>query len=401
MTSALNAGPNVVTINVDSYDGREHGEAVLNEVRHFLARFVSFPTPAVLDMVTLWVAHTHVVDGDERLAFDTTPRLAFISDGPASGKTRAMEIVTELAHKGKILIDVTHPSFAEEMHEHQRTVGMDEVDILFGGTGRAKSVLRSLVNAGYRRKGATWTRAGKDEKCIFGPVVMAGLGRTWRASDDLKALRSRTITVTMAKGGGMVETYRPRAHDNLAAALRKVLGKWAARHAPLILEDWPDLPDGVNDRDEEIWTPLFMVANAAGGHWPASVRAACEELVLGNQDNAPEDMPLSQQLLADLRAVFGPERKMSTVRIIQGLYAIPGAPWRQLWPDETTAPRELSALLGDEVQPIKVREGERSLRGYDRLHAADGRRSLEELWVDVPHRPEPKVPGVPDVPDED
>jgi hypothetical protein len=401
MTSALNAGPNVVTINVDSYDGREHGEAVLNEVRHFLARFVSFPTPAVLDMVTLWVAHTHVVDGDERLAFDTTPRLAFISDEPASGKTRVMEIVTELAHKGKILIDVTHPSFAEEMHEHQRTVGMDEVDILFGGTGRAKSVLRSLVNAGYRRKGATWTRAGKDEKCIFGPVVMAGLGRTWRASDDLKALRSRTITVAMVKGGGMVETYRPRAHDNLAAALRKVLGKWAARHAPLILEDWPDLPDGVNDRDEEIWTPLFMVANAAGGHWPASVRAACEELVLGNQDNAPEDMPLSQQLLADLRAVFGPERKMSTVRIIQGLYAIPGAPWRQLWPDETTAPRELSALLGDEVQPIKVREGERSLRGYDRLHAADGRRSLEELWADVPDRPEPKVPGVPDVPDED
>jgi hypothetical protein len=244
MTSALNAGPNVVTINVDSYDGREHGEAVLNEVRHFLARFVSFPTPAILDMVTLWVAHTHVVDGDERLAFDTTPRLAFISDEPASGKTRAMEIVTELAHKGKILIDVTHPSFAEEMHEHQRTVGMDEVDILFGGTGRAKSVLRSLVNAGYRRKGATWTRAGKDEKCIFGPVVMAGLGRTWRASDDLKALRSRTITVAMVKGGGMVETYRPRAHDNLAAALRKVLGKWAARHAPLILEDWPDLPDG-------------------------------------------------------------------------------------------------------------------------------------------------------------
>jgi hypothetical protein len=63
MTSALNAGPNVVTINVDSYDGREHGEAVLNEVRHFLSRFVSFPTPAILDMVTLWVAHTHVVDG--------------------------------------------------------------------------------------------------------------------------------------------------------------------------------------------------------------------------------------------------------------------------------------------------------------------------------------------------
>jgi hypothetical protein len=401
MTAAMDTAPRVLVIDEDRYDGREHGEVILDNVRHFVSRFVAFPTPATLDMVTLWIAHTHVIDGNGRLAFDATPRLAFISDEPASGKTRAMELVIELSRNGLILVDPTHPSFAEEMHDNQRSLGFDEVDMLFGNTGRAKGTLNSLLNNGYRRKSATWTRKGQDEMSTFGPVVMAGLAKRWRASDALKPLRSRTLQVTMIKGGTQVESYRPRSHDNLAAKLRKVLSTWAGRHAPLIVEDWPSLPDGVDDRDAEIWEPLFMVANAAGGHWPASVRAACEEFVLGNQDNAPEELPLSQQLLADLRAVFGPERKMSTVRIIQGLYAIPGAPWRQLWPDETTAPRELSALLGDEVQPIKVREGERSLRGYDRLHAADGRRSLEELWADVPDRPEPKVPGVPDVPDED
>lgn len=390
MTAAFTNADRTVVIDPDAYDGRQHGAAVLDECRAFLARFVAFPTPAVLDMATLWVAHTHVVDGEERLAFDTTPRLAFISDEPASGKTRAMEMVCELAHKGKILVDVTHPSFAEEIHEHQATVGLDEMDILFG-TGRAKVVLRSLLNAGYRRKGATWTRAGRDEKCIFGPVVMAGLGKKWRAADDLKALRSRTITVTMARTGE-AEHYRPREHDALAAALRKVLGKWAVRHAPLILEDWPDMPDGVDGRPAELWEPLLMVANAAGGHWPETALAACRELALGSQDNAPEELPLSQQLLADLRTVFGSEAKLSTVKIVRRLYDLPGAPWRQLWPNEASAPRELSALLGDGVRPVKVRDGEQSLRGYDR-------RSLELLWVDVPER-EPRGADVPDVPDD-
>lgn len=367
---------------------RCHGEAVLNDVRTFLSRFVTFPTDAALDAATLWVAHTHVVDGNGRLAFDTTPRLAFISDEPASGKTRAMEMVCELAHKGKILIDVTHPSFAEEMHDNMITCGLDEMDILFG-TGRAKSTLRSLLNAGYRRKGATWTRANRDEKCIFGPVVMAGLAKSYRASDDLKALRSRTIQVTMTQSS-KPEEYRPRLHDAMAADLRKVLARWAVRHAPLILEDWPELPEGVEGRTAELWEPLIMVANAAGGHWPTTAREACQELALGNQDNAPEELPLSQQLLGDLRAIFAPEEyKLTTVKIVQRLYALPGAPWRRLWPNEASAPRELSTLLGPEVAPIKVRDGEQSLRGYARA-------SLEELWADVPAR----VPDVPDVPDD-
>lgn len=379
MTAALNEAPSVV----EAEDSCTYGEAVLDEIRGFVARFVSFPSQAVLDTVTLWIAHTHVVDGLDRLAFDTTPRLAFISDEPASGKTRALELVCELAHKGKILLDMTHPSFAEEMHENQATVGLDEMDILFGNGG-AKQQLRSLLNAGYRRKGAFWTRAGKEEKFIFGPVVMAGLAKRYRASDELKALRSRTIQVVMTRTS-KPENYRPREHDALAAQLRRILGKWAVRYAPLILEYWPELPEGIEGRVAELWEPLFMVANAAGGHWPESVAEACRELELGNQDNAPEEPPLSVQLLADLRTVFGEEHKLTTVKIVQRLYALPESPWRKLWPQETSAPRELSALLGPDVAPVKVREGEQTLRGYLR-------RDLEPLWADVP--------GVPDVPEE-
>jgi hypothetical protein len=390
MTAALNAD-RVVVIDPERYDGRQHGELILDEVRSFVARFVTFSSQAVLDAVTLWIAHTHVVDGDDRLAFDTTPRIAFISDEPASGKSTALQMVCELAHKGQILIDVTHPSFAEEMHENQATIGIDEMDVLFGN-GAAKRVLRSLLNGGYKRKTAWWTRAGKDKRFIFGPVAFAGLGAKWKASDDLRALRTRTIQITMVQGREP-EVYRDREHDAQAVKFRKVLGKWSARHAPEIVTSWPDAPDGIENRDRELWEPLLAVADTAGGHWPESARAACLELALGNQDNAPEEMPLGQQLLADLRVIFGGELKMPTAQIVRRLYDLPGSQWRKLWPNEASAPRELSALLGDGVAPIKVRDGERTLQGYDRRH-------LELLWADVPERA-PVGADVPDVPDED
>lgn len=384
MTAALGSPPDTGSDLNEAADRPTYGEAVLNEVRSFLGRFVQFPSPAILDAVTLWIAHTHVVDGDERLAFDTTPRLAFLSDEPASGKTRALEMVCELAFHGAISVDVTAPGFAFAMAEDRATFGIDEMDVLFGAGG-SKATLRSLLNAGYRKKGAVWTRANKEDLNIFGAVAMAGLGKKYRTSEALSALRSRTIPIEMRRTGE-AEQYRPRQHDALASELRRLVHSWAVRNAPLILEDWPTLPEGVDGRKGELWEPLFMVANAAGGHWPESVRLACKELALG-KSSLPEEPPLSERLLADLRRVFGDAQRLTTVTIVARLYELPGAPWRKLWPNSGSAPRELSTLLGPDVAPIKVRDGAQSLRGY-------ARRDLEVLWADVPG-----VPDVPDVPD--
>lgn len=50
------------------------GAALLNEVEAFHRRFNVFPREAAYVAVTLWDAHAHLLD-----AFDSTPRLAFLS----------------------------------------------------------------------------------------------------------------------------------------------------------------------------------------------------------------------------------------------------------------------------------------------------------------------------------
>src|SRR6516162_9623659 len=69
---------------------RNQGAAILDGAFAFLKRFVAYPSEHAHVAHVLWIAHAHLMD-----AWESTPRLAFLSPEPASGKTRALEI-TEL-----------------------------------------------------------------------------------------------------------------------------------------------------------------------------------------------------------------------------------------------------------------------------------------------------------------
>ena len=69
-------------------DSAEPGYETLNDVRAFIKRFCAFPDEHCLVAVTLWAAHAHMVEN-----FHTTPRIAFLSPEPGSGKTRVLEVL--------------------------------------------------------------------------------------------------------------------------------------------------------------------------------------------------------------------------------------------------------------------------------------------------------------------
>ena len=73
---------------VIAYGYVEDGAQVLAAVEAFLRRFVAYPSDHAAVAVTLWPAHTHVVD-----RFESSPRLACLSPEPGSGKTRNLEVL--------------------------------------------------------------------------------------------------------------------------------------------------------------------------------------------------------------------------------------------------------------------------------------------------------------------
>src|ERR1700729_994423 len=124
------------------------GSGALDAAANFLDRFVAWPTPAARDVSALWALHTHCTDMRRVLVFASTPRLAFVSDEPASGKTFAMSRVASLSARPVICTDPTAPALAKIIAEQHAAVMIDEIDLLLR-KGTSKQEVRTILNSGY------------------------------------------------------------------------------------------------------------------------------------------------------------------------------------------------------------------------------------------------------------
>jgi Protein of unknown function (DUF3631) len=366
-----NAELDDLTIKSDA----QSGERMMALVSTFLGRFVSYPSEYAQIAHALWCVHTHLMD-----RWESTPRLAFLSAEPASGKTRALEI-TELLVPNPVTAVNVSPAylFRKVGSEEGVTLLYDEIDTVFGPKARENEELRGLLNAGHR-KGAVAGRCmvrGKnietEEIPAYAAVAMAGLG--WLPDTIL----SRSVIVRMRRrhAGEHVEPYRRRVHAAEGYRIRDIIATWA--HSFDL--DWPELPNEIQDRDADVWEPLVAVADAIGGFWPERARVAAVALVADSKEAEPS---LGIRLLTDLRSIFEGEVELPSKTILERLLALPESPWADLRGkplDQLSLAKRLRAYG---VRPKTIRTNSGTPRGYSRA-------DLEDQWLRYlpsPHKSE-------------
>lgn len=230
---------------------------------------------------------------------------------------------------------------------------------------------------------------------VYAAVALAGLG------DLPDTLMSRSVIIRMRRRapGEHVEPFRHRKHAEEGDDLREALAEWATIVGGSIGEAWPTMPEGVTDRPADCWEPLLAVADAAGGHWPRTARAACTELV---QVAVSREASLGVRLLADLRSIFVPADEngqpgephdlLSTEAVLTALHGLAEAPWGDLR-GKPLGDRGLAAMLRRYgISSTKVRVGDKSLRGYRREHLWD---AWQRYLPSTPVGAEPAEPPEP------
>ncbi len=341
------------------------GALLLDEVGAMLDRFCVLPSAAARDAAVLWIAHTHVRDIDRALAFDATPRLAILSTGPQSGKTRLLELVTLLTCRGDLLADPSAYAMLQSINEDAATLAIDEIDVLFGRGAGARTT-RTVLNSGYK-PGAHIKRLGKDQSC-YAPVVLAGMGANFRTNAGLAALRTRSVEITMRpkRADEQVDHWRPRLHDSAARQLSAALTSWGRQVARRCGLAWPVVPDGVTDRLEELWTPLLAVGEECGEEWTVRAQAACRALALADVDDTEEltESPL-ELLLGQLAQVFAQteDKEIATGDVLQYLSALP-ARWGADLPVRAAAMELSRTLAAVGVGPVKLWRDGRHIQAY-------------------------------------
>lgn len=351
------------------------GAAVLDEVRAQIRRFVALPTEWHEAAVALWAAHTHMID-----RFDSTPRLYVNSPEPGSGKTRVLEVLARLVLDPVETMNTSVAFLARRIDAGERppTILHDEVDTLFGVRSRDATAeeLRGIYNSGHRR-GAKYNRAatrGKevflDEFSTFAPVAMAGLGEL----PDTIRTRSVVIPMRRRRADETVEPYRERQNGRELEATRDRVAAWARTAAKSIGAPWPTMPEGIADRDADVWEALLAVADAAGGEWPRLARDAALVILRDARDRPAS---LGIRLLADVRRVFdkaGDVRLRST-EILHELVGLEEAPWADLGGKGAIDSRFLGRTFDGygipAAHPIRFGGSIGVAKGWDRSDFAD------------------------------
>lgn len=346
------------------------GDNLLSDVESFLARFVAYPSEHARVAHVLWIAHTYLMP-----AWDSTPRLAALSPEPGSGKTRLMEVTELLVPRPVPAVSVTSAYLFRKVADEGGlpTVLFDETDTIFGVNAKQHEDIRAFLNAGHRR-GAFAGRCNiqghkitLEEIPSFCAVALAGLGHL------PDTILSRCIPIRMRRRapGEHIEPFRRRNEVNTGATLSNRLSAWADSVLPVVSQMTPDFPDGIQDRNADVWEPLLIVADAAGETWPQRARAAALAIVNEAKAKPPS---LGLRLLADLWMIFGNAEVLATEAIVSKLNDMEEAPWGDL-DGKPIDSRRLSRRLSEYgVKPKTIRIGSSTPKGY-------ARSDLHDSWV--------------------
>jgi len=342
------------------------GASLLDSVYSYLGRFISYPSMDAHVAHTLWVAHTHAMD-----CFESTPRIAFLSPEPGSGKTRSQEVTETLVPRPVEAINATPAYLFRKVSDPAGppTILFDEIDTIFGPRAKDHEEVRGMLNAGHRR-GAMAGRCvvrGKlietEELPAYCAVAVSGLGNL----PDSLLQRSVVIRMRRRAPNEVVEPYRRRIHAPLGNKLRDRLATWAMQRREA-LGRIPEMPPGLSDRNADVWEALLAVADAAGGEWPDMARSAAVALVAASRTGSPS---LGIRLLADLRRVFGDTETMATWKIIDALVKLDEAPWGDLKGKPIDSRRLANLLRPYGVSSKTVRDGETTPKGYAKADLHD------------------------------
>ena len=345
---------------------QDRGAGVLSAIYNVLGRFLAYPDTHAHVAHAVWILHTWTID-----RFDKTPRLAFVSPEPGSGKSRALELTGKLSRNAISTVNCsTAYLFRKIGADEGCTVLYDEIDTIFGPKAKEHEEIRGLLNAGHSR-GTTVGRCVFHAKTVitedisaFAPVALAGIG------DLPDTIRSRSIIVRMRKrkADEKIEPYRDRTHGRLLDELRGRIEIWAKNFPPAI-EDWPEMPDGIADRNADVWEPLIVIGDYIGGGWAKRVRAAAIAHVSASHDQVPS---IGAELLKDCRTAFVDALELPTSSLVAALISMPEAPWGHLNGKELDD-RALARCLKDYgIRSRVLRTGpETTLRGYRRADFKD------------------------------
>ncbi len=357
---------------------------VLDEAQVVLATCVEMENPHAAPATIGYAAYTYVQD-----AFDKTPFFDIGSPEHECGKTNLDEFLIGTCYRALPASAFTRSSLEGAIHEHRPvTVIHDEID-----SSEHFKEFKNLFNAMHTRALAVRVknvqqsdnRYTRRQFNVYAPLVVSGIDFS-KPPTHL----SRSIHFFLQRGDTAKDYPSPDAKK--LSDIRQKFTRWqrdlGEQGMKNIRAMKPKFPPGLGHRERDKWRPLLIVADLAGGAWPARMRAAAVALQrrVVSSRNA---------LLSHLRDIFNGDGKTEPAERLHSADLVLNLIENYGYPKTYTMTQLAADLESYEIHPRKLRIGKKNLQGYERvafLKAWERYLAPEEDVQDVP------VPVVPVTP---
>jgi putative DNA primase/helicase len=346
------------------------GQVLLDALERLLRRFVVLPEPAP-PTLALWILHTYAFQFR-----DVSTYLGLESPEKRCGKTTLLTILLELVNRPVVAANISSPAFFRLIEETRPTLLIDEADTLLQGNDE----LRGILNSGYTRRTAYVVRVANQSPAsplslaqpatnlaqpsgsrlarfsCWCPKVMAAIGRL------PDTLADRCIVIPMQRKTAAEPCERLRNLET--TALRRQCARFVLDHGERIARALPLIPPSLNDRAGDVWEPLLVLADLAGGAWPEKARQAAVKLSAGAQEHSP----IGALLIEIMLILLGEQgHRIFSRDLVASLNQLPGRPWLGLEMGKGQAITELrlaQQLRPYGIRPASLRLGTRVAKGY-------------------------------------
>lgn len=215
------------------------------EIDAFIKSYLEMPLDSDYLILAMWVFHTYLIE-----KFNTTPILYFYGV-KETGKSRAGEVLSELAFRAQRLTSLTEATLFRSVEMFKPTLIIDEIKLLGkGGNQGLADLIKTTYKRGLKVSRINLNKSGEDQieyYDTFTPLVIC----TTESIPDI--IESRCILFTMQKNNNpQIEKMIDKKWAN---DLRERLTVFRANY---INKELPEAQYIARGRLNEIMFPLYQ-----------------------------------------------------------------------------------------------------------------------------------------------
>ena len=234
--------------------------ALFERIRGFFAKYLDYPEPLYYDFISLWCMGTYLFMG-----FESYPYV-YLSGTKRTGKTRTIEIAAPLCFNSVMSASMTDAAMYRSTENDRCTIFHDEAAKYCRKNKNDLSERLEIFNSGYKRSGSVRRCVGDDsiptDFSTYSPKLLASIEGLEQTSAD------RTITLHLLRAKDEVPKFSHRREEAAFQEMRNGLYVLALKYHTEVAKIYSGLEmvKGLKDREDELWSPIFALAEFIDGY---------------------------------------------------------------------------------------------------------------------------------------